>query len=163
MSKCARENQSITVNQGREQYKLTFQIGFKDIPGKPLNGIINWQNVDPLTILHILALMHWYYITEPDPQVWPDNLIHPYLGLLTCVISKSNTDCISPFLALKCISQCQLLLSFVHIQVDSVARKRPETLFMCHKLGDPNFNHYSLKRVPWFTFTYMPKITWKAP
>lgn len=129
MSKCTQEKEpKHNSNQGREQYKLTFQIGFKDIPGKPLNGIINWQNVDSLTILHILALMHWYYITEPDPQVWPDNLIHPYLGLLTCFISKSNTDCISPFLALKCISQCQLLLSFVHIKVDSGGKKKARNI-----------------------------------
>jgi len=39
-------------------------------------------------------------VTESNPKVVPDDLVHPYLGLLTGLIGKRNTDRILSLLAL---------------------------------------------------------------
>lgn len=39
-------------------------------------------------------------VTESNPKVIPDDLVHPYLGLLTGIVGKRNTDSILPLLPL---------------------------------------------------------------
>uniref|UniRef100_A0A7C9CB33 Uncharacterized protein n=1 Tax=Opuntia streptacantha TaxID=393608 RepID=A0A7C9CB33_OPUST len=51
-------------------------------------------------ILDIRALVYRYDISKSDPQIRSHNLVHPYLWLLTGLVSKGNADSISPFLPL---------------------------------------------------------------
>ena len=52
-------------------------------------------------VFHILALVDRNNITKSHPQVLPDNLVHPNLGLLTGFVRKDNANSIFPLLALE--------------------------------------------------------------
>jgi len=79
---------------------LTLQVSIKKIPSNALNGVIDGKNVHSLSVLNIRARVNGNNVTESNPKVTPDDLVHPYLGLLTGIIGKGNTDGILPLLAL---------------------------------------------------------------
>lgn len=80
---------------------LTLQVSIKEISSNALNGVIDGKNVHSLSVLNIRACVNGDNVTESNPKVAPDDLVHPYLGLLTGIVGKGNTDSILPLLALK--------------------------------------------------------------
>lgn len=54
--------------------EIRLQEGLKQITSKILHGVINWEQVNPLAIFDVLALVQNYHVTQVYTQVFPHNL-----------------------------------------------------------------------------------------
>lgn len=67
--------------------------------------------MNTLSIFDICTLVHRNNISKPHPQVASYNLVHPYLWLITTIISKGNADSIFPFLTLNTKSNKEIYIN----------------------------------------------------
>jgi len=70
--------------------------------------------MDTLSIFDICTLVHRNNISKPHPEVASYNLVHPYLWLITSVISKGNADSIFPFLPLNTKSNKEIYINQIN-------------------------------------------------
>jgi hypothetical protein len=80
--------------------EVGLQESIEQIARETLDGIINRQNVDSLTVLDVGALVNRDDVTESDAKVGADDLVHANLGFLASLIGQNDANSVSSLLAL---------------------------------------------------------------
>ena len=81
--------------------EVRFEEGVKQVPGDALDGVVKGQDVDPLAVLHIRALVHRDNVAKADAEVLADHFVHADLGLVDGVIREHNANSVLALLTLR--------------------------------------------------------------
>ena len=71
-------------------FEVGDEVGFGEITLDALNSIRKGQDVDFGQIGDISSSPDLHHISEPDPEILPDGLIHPDLALFQLVIDEGD-------------------------------------------------------------------------
>jgi len=89
------------VNRPVGFQEVRLQEDLKPVARQPLNGVVNGQNMDPLSVLDVGALGDGDHVAEANPEIVPDDPVHSDLFGGDGLVAEDNADGLLAFLALE--------------------------------------------------------------
>ena len=101
--------------------EVRLEEDLEPISGQPLDGVVDRQNVNSLSVFDVRAFGHGNDVAQTNPEVVSDDAVHADLLVGNGVVTENDADCLLPLLA---------------FEQDGVAAEEPELVHLGLREGD---------------------------